>query len=102
MSWIHVADVVAAYVAALGDERYRGPINLVTESVRNADFTRELGHALGKPAWLRTPAFAIKAAVGGEFAESILGGRRVVPAKLQELGFRWQHPTLAGALAAAL
>lgn len=102
VSWIHLDDAVAAYAAALADDRYRGPINLVTESTRNADFSRALGEALGKPSWLRVPAFALKAAVGSEFAESILGGRRVVPAKLQALGFHWQHPTLAGALAAAV
>lgn len=102
VSWIHLDDVVAAYATALADDRYRGPINLVTASIRNAEFSRALGEALGKPSWLRVPAFALKAAVGSEFAESILEGRRVVPTKLQSLGFRWQHPTLAGALSASL
>jgi uncharacterized protein len=99
MSWIHLDDVVAAYVAAATDERYRGPINLVTESTRNADFAKALGHALGKPTWLKAPSFAVKAVVGGEFAESILEGRRVVPAKLRELGFRWKYPTLEATFA---
>ncbi len=102
VSWIHLDDVVAAYVAAATDDRYRGPFNLVTDSVRNADFSKALGHALHKPSWLPVPAFAIKAAVGAEFAQSILEGRRVVPAHLRELGFRWQHPTLVGALAASV
>jgi NAD dependent epimerase/dehydratase family enzyme len=35
----------------------------------------------------------------GELAESILHGRRVVPKKLQELGFAWQRSELADALA---
>jgi len=102
VSWIHVDDVVAAYVAAATDERYRGQINMVTDSTRNAEFAKALGKALGKPTWLPVPAFAIKAAVGGEFAESILEGRRVMPAKLRELGFKWQHPTLDDALAASV
>jgi uncharacterized protein len=101
MSWIHLDDVVAAYVAAATDERYRGPFNLVTQSTRNADFTKALGHALGKPTWIPAPAFAVKAVVGAEFAESILEGRRVVPAKLRELGFLWKYPTLESTLAAA-
>jgi uncharacterized protein (TIGR01777 family) len=102
VSWIHLDDVVAAYLAAATDDRYRGPINMVTDSVRNAVFSKALGHALGKPTWLPVPAFAIKAAVGAEFAQSVLEGRRVVPAKLRELGFVWKYPTLEGALAASV
>jgi uncharacterized protein (TIGR01777 family) len=93
MSWIHLDDVVAAYAAALSDDRYRGPINLVTESVRNADFARARG------AWLPVPAFALRAAAG-EMASALLEGRRVVPKKLRELGFAWKHPELREALTA--
>jgi len=80
LSWIHRDDVVAAYATALVDDRYTGPINLVTESVRNADFFRARG------GWLRVPAFAMKLAAG-ELAEGLLEGRRVVPKRLRELGF---------------
>jgi len=98
MPWIHRDDVVAAYVAAVTDERYRGPINLVRGSVRNAEFARALGHALGRPSWLPVPGFAIKAAAG-EFAEYVLKGRRVVPSKLEALGFPWTRGELGDALA---
>lgn len=97
MPWIHRDDVVAAYLAATTDERYRGPINLVRGSVRNAEFSRALGAALGRPSWLPVPGFAIKAAVG-EFAEYVLKGRRVVPKRLEALGFPWQRGQLADAL----
>ncbi len=95
LSWIHRDDVVAAYTAALDDDRYWGPINAVTESTRQADFAR----ALPGPRFLPVPAFALRAAVG-ELAETLLHGRRVVPAKLRELGFTWKHPTLADAITA--
>jgi len=97
VSWIHLDDAAHAYATALADTAYRGPINLVTDSVRNRDFAKALGKAMHRPSWLPVPAFAIKAAVG-EFAESILKGRRVVPANLRALGFRWRHPELAEAL----
>ena len=96
MSWIHRDDVIAGYVAALADDRYTGPINLVTDSTRNADFM----HALGPGHWLPVPAFAIRAAVG-ELSDYLLNGRRVVPAKLRALGFTWKHATLSASLAAA-
>lgn len=102
MSWIHLDDVVNAYIAAATDERYRGPINMVTASVRNYDFTKALGHAMHRPSLVPVPAFAIKAVVGGEFAESLLHGRRVMPAKLNELGFQWKYPTLDRALEASV
>lgn len=101
LPWIHRRDAVRAYAAALSDHRYAGPINLVTGSVRNADFARALGAALGRPSWLPVPGFALRAAVG-EFAEYLLHGRNVVPRRLHELQFAWEHTTLAGALAASL
>jgi len=101
VSWIHVEDVVTSYANAISDERYRGPINLVTDSIRNAEFARALGEALHRPTWLPVPALAIRAAVG-EFAESVLNGRRVVPAKMRELGFVWRYSTLPEALAASV
>jgi uncharacterized protein (TIGR01777 family) len=91
MSWIHRDDVVAAYATALTDERWQGPINLVTDSVRNFEFARARG------GWLPVPAFAVRAAAG-ELASGLLEGRRVVPAKLRELGFVFTRPSLQDAL----
>jgi hypothetical protein len=102
VSWISLDDAVGTYVAALTDDRYRGPINMITMSTRNGDFSRALGNALHKPSWLRVPGFAIKAAVGSELAESLLKGRNVVAAKLREYGFAYKHPQLDAALRAAL
>jgi len=102
VSWISLDDAVGTYVAALSDERYRGPINMITMSTRNGDFSRALGRALHKPSWLRVPGFAIKAVVGSELGESVLKGRNVVAAKLRELGFAFKHPTLDDALKSAL
>jgi uncharacterized protein (TIGR01777 family) len=98
VSWIHRDDAVRAYVAALSDDRYAGPVNLVTASVRNAVLAQALGQALGRPSWLPVPGVALRAAIG-ELAEYLLAGRRVVPARLQDLGFTWTRPTLDAALA---
>lgn len=101
-SWISLDDAVRAYLAALDDPQYTGPINLVApESTRNRDLARALGKSLGRPSWLPVPGFALRAAVG-ELATYLLEGRRVVPAALSRLGFEFQHPTLASALRDAL
>jgi uncharacterized protein len=98
MSWIHLDETVAGYLAATTDERYQGGVNLVTASTRNHEFATALGRSMGKPSWLPVPGFAIKLAVG-EFAEYVLRGRNVVPAKLRAHGFTWSRPSLAEALA---
>jgi uncharacterized protein (TIGR01777 family) len=102
VTWIHLDDAVAAYVAALTDKRFRGPINLVAASVRFAAFSRALGSALHRPSWLPLPGFMLKVVAGTEMAEAILGGRNVVPAKLRALGFSWRYPDLEAALRASV
>ncbi|HEY4179073.1 MAG TPA: TIGR01777 family oxidoreductase [Kofleriaceae bacterium] len=100
LPWIHRDDAVAGYIAALTDERYSGAFNLVTASERNKQFSCALAAALGRVSWLPVPAFAVKIGAG-EFAEYVLRGRNVVPARMKALGFEWSRPTLESALADA-
>lgn len=97
VSWIDVRDVVALFAAALRDERYRGPINAVTDSVRQRELAKLVGKAVHRPSWLPAPGFGVKL-IAGEFAEVILNGRRVVPSKLKEIGFAFAHADLAASL----
>jgi len=98
LPWIHLDDLVAALVAALHDARCRGPINAVApEPVTNAAFSRALGRALHRPAFLRAPGFGLKLLLG-EAAGALLGGQRVEAARLRALGFEWRFPSLAAAL----
>jgi len=102
MPWIHLDDLVEALAAALTDGRYAGPlVAAAPEPVTNADFGRALGRALRRPAFVRTPGFALKLALG-ESAGALLGGQRAEPARLRALGFAWRFPTLAAALADVL
>jgi NAD dependent epimerase/dehydratase family enzyme len=69
--------------------------------VRNRELARAVARVLRRPALLRAPAFALRAALG-ELADELLGSRRVLPKRAQELGFHFEHPTLASALEAEL
>lgn len=100
LPWIHRDDVVAGFLTALTDERYTGAFNLVTASTRNKDFSRALAAALGRSSWLPVPAFAVKLGAG-EFAEYVLRGRNVIPARMKSLGFTWSRGMLESALADA-
>jgi uncharacterized protein (TIGR01777 family) len=101
LSWIHIDDLVGAYLLAL-DGKIEGPINgAAPETLHQKDFAHALGKELGHRSWLPVPAPAVRLAVG-EFADYVLHGRRVVPAALEKAGYRFKHPDLAGALAASV
>src|SRR5947199_4536194 len=79
MSWIHRDDVTSLVLDALANDAYRGPVNATApQPVTNRDFASMLGRALARPAWLPTPAFALRLALG-EMAELLLTGQRVLP-----------------------
>jgi uncharacterized protein (TIGR01777 family) len=57
LSWISITDEVRAIRFLLDDDRISGPVNLTApEPVTNAEFTRALAQALGRPAVLGIPA----------------------------------------------
>ncbi|MCA9654831.1 MAG: TIGR01777 family protein [Myxococcales bacterium] len=98
MSFIHLHDLVELLVRAIEDERYRGPINAVApEALDNRTFTRALARALGRPAWLRVPAFVLRLGMG-QAAQILLHGQRVLPRRAHALGFRFRYPRLDDAL----
>jgi uncharacterized protein len=99
LSWISLADEVRAIRFLLGPVSLDGPVNLTApEPVTNAEFTRALATVLGRPAVLRVPAFALRAALG-EVASELLASARVLPARLTEAGFEFGDPAIEVALA---
>src|SRR5690606_6732940 len=102
VSWIHVEDVARAILKAIDDERIAGPMNVTGPApVTNAAFSKALGRALGRPAILPAPAFALKA-LFGEGADAILTGQAAVPRVLLDHGFRFRFTELDAALADAV
>ena len=102
MSWIHVTDLARAFVFGLEKEILSGPVNAVAPyPVTNATFTKALAGELERPAFLPTPAFALKMAPGG-MQEMFLFSQRVDPATLRLREFEWHYPRLEAALAAVL
>jgi uncharacterized protein (TIGR01777 family) len=100
MSWIGIDDIVDIYLHAIFDERLDGPVNAVApEPVRNADYTRVLAHVLRRPAVLPVPGFGPRLLLGKEGATEVaMASQRVVPARLEEVGHRFRHRDLEGAL----
>ena len=62
-------------------------------------FAHALGDALGRPAALRVPSFAVRLALGAR-SEAVLSGQRAVPKRLVDEVLRSSsRSTLASALA---
>jgi uncharacterized protein (TIGR01777 family) len=104
MSWIALADEIAAIRFAIDDDRLRGPVNLVAPNpVTNAEFAQTLGHALHRPTVLPTPLLPLKLRYGSELVETLLlGSQRVAPRQLEAVNFGFSCPVLASALEAML
>jgi uncharacterized protein len=98
--WIHVADLVGILVRLAVRDSVRGPVNGVApEPITNAEFTTALAKALGRPAALAVPAFALKLAFGEMANELLLSSQRVSPIRALEDGYEFQFPLLGPALA---
>jgi len=99
--WIHRADWIALIRWAIDTPSASGAINATAPNpVTNAEFTRALGRALHRPAFLPAPAFALRLALGEMADALLLSGQNAVPAKAQQLGFRFRYPNLEEALSA--
>ncbi len=98
LSWIHIADEVDAIRFLIQNRAARGVFNLTAPNpVMNAEFSRIVGRILGRPAWLPTPALALRL-VFGEMATVLLDGQRAIPQHLLHMGFAFRFPGLEAAL----
>jgi hypothetical protein len=103
MSWVGLADVVAAILFALECPDLSGPLNVTAPNpVTNSEFTRALGRQLHRRAFLAVPAFALRIMFGQMADEALLASARAVPVKLQAAGFQFSLPTVEDALREAL
>ena len=106
LSWIHVDDVVRAMAhrwrqAAEATEAAPGGTGAsnftAPECVSQAEFSRTAARIWHRPAWVPTPGWPMRLALG-EQADLLLEGQRVVPRRLEQEGFVFRYPTLAAAL----
>jgi uncharacterized protein (TIGR01777 family) len=98
--WIHVDDVALAIVKILQDRRFDGIFNCVApQHVSNKEYTAELAKSVGKPYILpNAPGFIVRARMGSEIGDFLLGGSRISGEKLLQFGFRHKYPLLGKAL----
>ena len=103
MSWIHIDDEVGLLLWALDNDRVSGIVNATAPNpVTNRELSKALGRALHRPAFMPVPKFAVSALRGGELADAVAGGARVLPRRALDLGYEFRHPELDEALRSAL
>ncbi|MGK9221466.1 MULTISPECIES: TIGR01777 family oxidoreductase [unclassified Microbacterium] len=102
-AWISFEDAIAAIRHVL-EHRLTGPVNLAAPVATTAnDFGRALARRLRRPFALPAPAWALRAALGRDFADDmLLVDADIVPRALQSTGFSFAHPALEDAIAAVV
>ena len=98
-SWITLEDEVRL-IGWLLLADIQGPVNLTApEPVSNAQFTKALGTALGKPTAVTVPKFGPMLLAGRELAqELIFTSTRALPSVSIDGGFQFKHPSIDIAL----
>jgi uncharacterized protein (TIGR01777 family) len=93
MSWISLHDQVRLIEYALENESMSGIYNAVTpHAVRNKEYSKALGKAVGRPVFMKVPAPVLKLALG-DVSSEILGSIRVVPRRLTATtDFQFEYP----------
>ncbi len=103
MSWLALDDAVGIVGYALRNSALTGLVNAVApQPARNADFSAILGRVLHRPAVFPTPGFVLRLALGEMADALLLSSQRVLPAKLQQLGYPFVYQGLEPALESIL
>lgn len=99
MPWIHISDVCGIILHALQNPTVSGVYNVVApEHVRNVEFMRAIGRAIGRPVFFPSiPKWVIRR-VFGERASILLEGSRVLAEKIISSGYRFKYATLQKAM----
>jgi NAD dependent epimerase/dehydratase family enzyme len=101
MSWISLADLTRAFIAAIEREDLSGTCNAVAPNpVTNNEFMGELRRVLQRPWCPPAPEWAVH--IGAKLLKMepslALTGCRCAPKRLLASGFTFQYPDLLSAL----
>lgn len=98
MPWIHLDDLCRMYLHAI-TAQLSGAFNAVgIKGATNAEMTKAIGRALGRPVWpVHVPAFALKAVLGDQ-SQLVLMSSPCSPEKIIQSGFTYSYADLDQAL----
>ena len=95
LSWIYYKDLISAIDFLIAHPEIKGPINITSPySVTQKEFAKSLAKALKRPLFLKTPGLVVKILFGEMGDNLLLKGQRVLPKRLNELGFKFTYPKI--------
>ena len=98
-SWISLADQVYAIDHLMMTESCEGVFNLTApEPVTQKVYAKTLGRVLRRPAFAPAPGFALRLLLGEMAQALVLDGQRVLPTRLLESGYTFEHTELESCL----
>ncbi len=99
MSWIHLDDLLGIILYCINHDNLNGAINGTSPNpVINQVFTKTLGAALKRPTIFPMPEIVVKLLMGKMGEELLLAGKRILPGKILDAGYKFQYKTLEEAL----
>ena len=99
MSWISMDDLVSSILFLINTPGISGPVNLAGPNpVTNTRFSKTLAQVFSRRVFFVLPKFAAKLMWGQMGMETLLASARIVPKKLLDNGFEFQHRDLLPAL----
>lgn len=96
--WIHIHDLVGLMLFAIEKPHVNGILNAVApQIITNRDFAKSFGAALWRPALLPLPVAVLNFMFSPERAKIMTEGQKVLPKRTQQLGFKYEYPTIEAA-----
>lgn len=100
VSWIHIDDICAMYIAAIENESLHGPYNAVApKPVSNKELTLQLAKSMKGKFYVsaHVPEFILKTVLG-EMSTEILKSATVSCEKIRKAGYNFKFPAIEGAI----
>lgn len=99
VSWIHLNDIVGAYIHVMENEKLEGAFNAVAPNpVSNKHLVLSMAKAKGGIAIpVKVPQLALKIALG-EMSVEVLKSATVSSKKIEDAGYLFQFPSIEGAV----
>lgn len=99
LSWIYYKDLISAIDFLITHQEVTGPVNITSPyPIIQQEFAQALAKALRRPLFLKTPGLVISALFGEMGDYLLLKGQRVLPKRLNELGFKFLYPKIESVL----
>ncbi len=97
--WIHIDDAISALIFVAENESLNGPVNVVSPGVvRNSELSQAIADALHKPCFGWMPAIIARFAIGNYIQELAIDSKFVIPEKLLQASFEFEHRDLRACL----